>query len=116
MLEGLVTTLFNRFLGPYVENLDGSQLRLRLFSGKVTLTNVVVRADALSKLLDLPLRVVAGTIGCINVDLPLSSLRSKPIVVQLDEVYLLVAPDFHGKPFPHNVVEVAKRKIGRAHV
>lgn len=26
VLESIVTALFNKYLGPYVENLDGSQL------------------------------------------------------------------------------------------
>ena len=53
---------------------------------------IVIKPDALETLLDLPLRVVAGTIGTIHLDIPLSALRSRPIVVQLDEVYLLAAP------------------------
>ena len=61
MLDSLFTTLFNTYLGPYVENLDGSQLRLKLFTGTLTLRNIVIRPDALETLLDLPLRVVAGT-------------------------------------------------------
>ena len=37
------------------------------------------------------MHVVAGTIGSINAEIPLASLRSKPIVLQLDEVYLVLA-------------------------
>ena len=111
MLESLLTSLFNKHLGPYVENLDGTQLRLKLFSGKLTLTNVTVRPDALARLLDLPLRVVAGTIGSIVVELPLRSLRSKPIVLLLDEVYILAAPDFAGRPFPHDRLAATRAKL-----
>ena len=111
MIESLLTSLFNAHLGPYVENLDGSQLRLKLFSGKLSLTNVTVRPDALARLLDLPLRVVAGTIGSITVELPLRSLRSKPIVLLLDEVYILAAPDFAGRPFPHDRLAATRAKL-----
>jgi vacuolar protein sorting-associated protein 13A/C len=33
MLEGLVAGLLNRFIGPYVTNLDVSQLNIAIWSG-----------------------------------------------------------------------------------
>ena len=111
MLESVLTSILNQYLGKFVENLDGSQLKLGLFSGKLTLRNVAVRPDALSSLLDLPVRVIAGNIGTINLDIPLSALRSKPIVVQADEVYLLVSPQYSGATPVAGLVRTQKQKI-----
>ena len=33
VLEGVVVTVLNRFLGPYVKNLDSSQLKVAIWSG-----------------------------------------------------------------------------------
>jgi vacuolar protein sorting-associated protein 13A/C len=109
-LNSVLTAIFNKYLGPYVENLDGSQLRLSLFTGNVTLKDLAIKPDALYSLLDLPIRVVAGSIGSINVSIPLSALRSKPTVVTLDSVYLLVAPWFDGKPVASSIIAAAKSK------
>jgi vacuolar protein sorting-associated protein 13A/C len=110
MLESLITSIFNRYLGPFVENIDGSQLKLKLFTGRLQLRNVVVKPDALARLLDLPVRVVAGTIGSINVDIPVSALRSKPIVVQLDEVYVLAAPHYGAQSVAGRAVQQSALK------
>lgn len=33
VLEGVVVTVLNRFLGPYIKNLDSSQLKVAIWSG-----------------------------------------------------------------------------------
>lgn len=111
MLESIVSGLLNQYLGAFVENLDGSQLKIGLFSGKLTLRNVAVRTDALAKLLDLPIKVIAGNIGTINLDIPISQLRSKPIVVQADEVYLLAAPQYDGSSPVRELVRAHTSKL-----
>ena len=76
----------------------------------MTLKNLAIKPDALSTLFDLPVRVVAGSIGSISVSVPIASLRSKPTVVTVDEVYLLVAPWFSGKPLPSLAIAAALAK------
>ena len=34
VLEGVVVSVLNRFLGPYIKNLDSSQLKVAIWSGK----------------------------------------------------------------------------------
>ena len=139
MLESLVTSLFNKYLGPFVENLDGSQLvgchnetyccdvvgadstmtiifpcscfqRLSLLTGSITLKDLAIKPDAISTLLDLPVRVVSGSIGSISLNIPLASLRSKPTILTVDEIYLLVSPWFKGKALSSLIVTAAKLK------
>ena len=91
MLEGLVATLLNRFLGMYVKNFDANQLQVGIWNGEVSLKNMELRREALDQL-KLPVNVVEGHVGTLTLTLPLSNLRGKPVKVNIDEVFLLAAP------------------------
>ena len=91
MLEGLVATLLNRFLGMYVKNFDANQLQVGIWNGEVSLKNMELRREALDQL-KLPVNVVEGHVGNLTLTLPLSNLRGKPVKINIDEVFLLAAP------------------------
>ena len=91
MLEGLVATLLNRFLGMYVENFDTKQLNIGIWSGDVKLRNLQLRKGALDQL-HLPLNVVKGHLGQLILQIPWSNLRGKPVRVTIEDVFLLAAP------------------------
>ncbi|KAG1472650.1 hypothetical protein G6F56_001412 [Rhizopus delemar] len=63
----------------------------RLVYGKVNLSNLKLRKDALDKL-DLPLSVSEGYIGDIKLVIPWSNLKSEPVKVIIDDIYLLAEP------------------------
>jgi hypothetical protein len=42
MFESIVSSVLNQVLGSYVDNLDGSQLKLGIFSGIIAQLNHVV--------------------------------------------------------------------------
>ena len=110
VLESLLGTLLNRYLAPYVENLDSAQLRISLLSGRVRLQNIAIRESAIASLTDLPLSVIAGTIGSITIDVPLGSLRSKPITATVDSVYVLCGPRPTRRTAAATLVRDAARK------
>jgi len=91
MLEGLVSTLLNRFLGMYVQNFDPKQLNVGIWSGDVKLRDLQLRREALDQL-RLPLNVVEGHLGSLTLSIPWSNLRGKPLKVNIEDVYLLAAP------------------------
>jgi hypothetical protein len=100
-MQGLlapIRTLVNNYLGAYAQDLDGSQLSLgySIFSGngKATLRDIVLRPAALTALISphVPLRVVAGSIGRVHVDIPVYELAKKAVVVQVDDVFVQFAP------------------------
>lgn len=91
MLEGLVANLLNRFLGMYVKNFDAKQLNVGIWSGDVKLRNLELRREALDQL-HLPLNVVEGHLGQLNLAIPWSNLRGKPVSVKIEDVFLLAAP------------------------
>lgn len=47
MFEGVVASLFNRYLGKYVEDLDLENLNVGIFSGNVVLENLKLKPEAL---------------------------------------------------------------------
>ena len=91
MLEGLVATLLNRFLGMYVKNFDPKQLQVGIWSGEVQLKNLELRREALDQL-KLPVNVVEGHLGQLTMRIPLSNLRGSPVKINIEDVFLLAAP------------------------
>ncbi len=91
MLEGLVATLLNRFLGMYVKNFDAKQLNVGIWSGDVKLRNLELRREALDQL-HLPVNVVEGHLGQLTLSIPWSNLRGQPVRVNIEDVFLLAAP------------------------
>ncbi|KAF2103644.1 vacuolar protein sorting-associated protein 13 [Rhizodiscina lignyota] len=91
MLESLVANLLNRFLGMYVQNFDPKQLNVGIWSGDVKLRNLELRREALDQL-RLPLNVVEGHLGQLTLQIPWSNLRSKPVRVNIEDVFILAAP------------------------
>lgn len=91
MLEGLVASLLNRFLGMYVRNFDPGQLKVGIWSGDVKLRDLELRKEALDQL-KLPINVVEGHLGQLTLTIPWSNLRGQPVKVFIEDVYLLAAP------------------------
>lgn len=91
MLEGLVATLLNRFLGMYIQNFDPKQLNIGIWSGDVKLRNLELRKEALDQM-KLPLNVLQGHLGSLTIQIPWSNLKGKPVKVLIEDVYLLAAP------------------------
>ncbi|RDW68381.1 hypothetical protein BP5796_09038 [Coleophoma crateriformis] len=91
MLEGLVASLLNRFLGMYIKNFDPKQLNVGIWSGDVKLRNLELRREALDQL-KLPMNVEEGHLGQLTLSIPWSRLGSAPVKVFIEDVYLLAAP------------------------
>eukprot|EP00966_Prymnesium_polylepis_P284674 6577025-Prymnesium_polylepis.1 len=74
-----------------VEGLDKEKLNVAVWSGNVTLTDVVLRREACYAL-GLPVNVKAGSIATISATIPWSKLGSEPVSITLDGVYLVAGP------------------------
>jgi vacuolar protein sorting-associated protein 13A/C len=57
----------------------------------VNLSNLKLRRDALDKL-HLPINVSEGYLGELTLVIPWSNLRSEPVKIIIDHVYLLAEP------------------------
>ncbi|XP_063238425.1 intermembrane lipid transfer protein VPS13A-like [Bacillus rossius redtenbacheri] len=91
MLEGVVATVLNRYLGKYVQDLDTENLNVGIFSGEVQLLDLRLKPEALYEL-DLPIEVKAGTVGRISLSIPWAGLTSQPVVITIEDVYVLAGP------------------------
>lgn len=93
MLVRLVNAVLQRFLGQYVENLDTERLSYSLgYSGSVVLTDLHLKADALSHILGLPLRLKSGLIARVQLSIPLTQLRSQPWCITIEDADLVIYP------------------------
>ncbi|CAK1552703.1 unnamed protein product [Leptosia nina] len=91
MLEGLVAWILNNYLGKYVENLNTDQLSVALLSGKVELENLPLKKDALRHL-GLPVEIKSGFIGKVQLQVPVTQIRSVPWLIAIEKLYVVVAP------------------------
>ncbi|KAI1290851.1 Vacuolar protein sorting-associated protein 13C [Halotydeus destructor] len=113
MFESVVARLLNQYLGKYVENLNSENLKLGIFSGTVQLTDVKLKAEALYQL-ELPVCVVAGNIGKITLDIPWTSLKSEPVIINCEDILILGRPlneQAYDAELDRKVTRVAKRKV-----
>ncbi|KAL1509464.1 hypothetical protein ABEB36_004192 [Hypothenemus hampei] len=98
MLEGTVARILNQLLGKYVQDLDTENLNVGIFSGKINLTDLKLKPEALYEL-NLPIEVKVGTIGKIEVQIPWTALWNRPIVVNITDVHMIVVPIVNNVPF-----------------
>jgi len=91
MFEGLVVNLLNQYLGEFIENVSTDDLRAKVWSGEVSLKKLEVKTEALN-FLQLPITVVSGYIGKIYLKADWTALSSKPVVVEIEDVYLIARP------------------------
>ncbi|KAJ3408710.1 hypothetical protein HDV05_004781 [Chytridiales sp. JEL 0842] len=99
MLEALLTSVLNKFLGDYVDNLETKQLSIGIWKGDVVLHNLRLRKEALDKF-NLPIDVLEGFLGDLTLSIPWNDLKNKPVRVFINNVYLLAAPKTDGEYDP----------------
>uniref|UniRef100_A0A7M5X1J9 Chorein N-terminal domain-containing protein n=2 Tax=Clytia hemisphaerica TaxID=252671 RepID=A0A7M5X1J9_9CNID len=109
VLRSLVTSLLNKYLGKYVKDIDSENLTIGLWSGKVSLSELELREEALVEL-DLPIDVNGGYIGQLSVSIPWTSIYVNPVEIEIDEVFILTGPSVE-KPYNE---EKEKRKSNAA--
>jgi hypothetical protein len=88
MFEGTVVWALNKYLGEYVEKFDKSMLSISMMKGEVELKDLTLSPSAL-KQLNLPITIAWGRLGKLNISLSWSKLLSRPLVLEIDEIYLL---------------------------
>ncbi|EAZ62765.2 vacuolar sorting [Scheffersomyces stipitis CBS 6054] len=114
MFESLVANLVNRFLGSYIENFDAKQLNIGIWSGDVKLKNLKLKKESLDKF-KLPVDVKFGHLGELTLQIPWSNLKSKPVRVIIEDVYLLASPkiikDFDIEEDNRRELELKKQRL-----
>ncbi|KAF4667986.1 hypothetical protein FOL47_003213 [Perkinsus chesapeaki] len=91
MFEGIVSRYLSKYLGDYFDGLDEKNLSIGVYSGHVHLQNVDFKKEAVD-MLHLPVKLIHGKLGSLHVYVPWNRLGSSPIVIELDNLYLVVEP------------------------
>jgi len=91
MFEAQAAYYLNKYLGQYVDGVDPKSLRISVWKGNVVLRDLRVRPEALQDL-KLPVTVKAGMLGTLTLKVPWANLGKEPVVVEVDNLYILAAP------------------------
>jgi hypothetical protein len=91
MFEGVITGVLNGILGDFIEGIKADQLSISLLSGDVELFNLSIKPDILDNM-PLPFKLKYGKVGRIFVDVPVTSILSSPLKIEISEIFMLVEP------------------------
>ena len=91
MFEGIITKLLNKILGDFVDGIKSDQLSVSLLSGDVELFNLSIKSTILDNM-PLPFKLKYGKVGRIFVDVPVTSLLSSPLKIEISEIFMLIEP------------------------
>jgi len=119
LLERLASKILTTYLGEYVEGLDADNLSLNLSKGDVVLSNLRFKKSALQDI-ELPIVVKEGLLGKISLQIPWSSLGSKPAIVKLEKIFLLLGPKGRTNTTPEEeqarAIKTKKKRLQLAEV
>ncbi|KAK8614167.1 hypothetical protein V6N13_122539 [Hibiscus sabdariffa] len=108
MLEDQVAYLLQRYLGNYVRGLNKEALKISVWRGDVELTNMQLKPEALNAL-KLPVKVKAGFLGSVKLKVPWSRLGQDPVLVYLDQIFLLAEPATSVEAYSEDAIQEAKK-------
>eukprot|EP00741_Cyanophora_paradoxa_P004884 tig00000849_g4739.t1 len=92
MFEKIVADLLDRYLGKYVKGFNREQLNIGVWKGDIRLEKLELRPESLDSL-NLPITVRRGYLGKLTLKVPWSKLKSEPVEVLIQHVYVLAAPN-----------------------
>ena len=107
MLESIVAGILSKYLGDFIVGLESENLSLNISGGHVVLENLQIKKECLAEL-ELPITVKEGFLGKFSLEIPWSSLGSKPAVAVIEKVYLLIGPT---NPSDYNINLVKKKHL-----
>ena len=90
-MNSAVATILNKVLGDFVEDLDADQLNMGVLAGDIRLERLRLKAAIFNKI-GIPFDLKYGYVGGVIVEIPWLSLGSKPLVIEIKEVYALLTP------------------------
>ena len=91
MFEGIITNVLNRVLGDFIDGIKADQLSISLLSGDVELKDLSIKSTILDNM-PLPFKIKYGKVGRIFVDVPVTSLLSSPLKIEISDIFMLVNP------------------------
>ncbi|KAI6653358.1 Vacuolar protein sorting-associated protein 13C-like [Oopsacas minuta] len=112
VFETVLVDILNRFLSPYVKNLDSSQIQVSVWSGDIRLDNLEIKENALEQF-EIPVRVHFGFLDKFRAKIPWKNLYNEPTIVEIDGLYIIAGPNSAFKFDPTKAEEEARNKKQR---
>jgi len=109
MFERVLEKILLNVIGPYVDGIDKSNLKVGIWSGKAEVSNISVKPEVLS-MFDLPLQMIFSSIGKLSLSVPWKYLGSKPVEIILEDVYIIIHPQDREK-WKHADLQNASQKL-----
>ena len=91
MLEKLISSVLNRVLGNFIENLDSEQLNISLLHSNVKLENLQIKPTLFDSM-PVPFSLHYGKVGRIFIDIPVWNIASAPLKVEISDVFMFIKP------------------------
>ena len=91
-IDEVIVKWLNRLLGGFVEEIDKTSINVAMLGGSAVLENLHIKPNCLQEL-GLPVVLNRGTVGRIELTIPMSALKSKPIMVTIRDVLICVSPN-----------------------
>jgi vacuolar protein sorting-associated protein 13A/C len=90
MAKSIVLGILMETLGEYVD-ISREKLKMAVWSGEIELRNLSLKSTAFASL-DLPVRVLHGTLGSLKITIPWTNLGKSSTLVQLDGLIAHIGP------------------------
>lgn len=90
MLESIASAILSKVLGDYVKGFEAKNLKFS-WNGELSLTDLELSTTALDNF-DIPIRIKAGSIGKLHLLIPWRELGTKPSIVRIERVYIILGP------------------------
>ena len=81
--------VLNRVLGQYIENLDSKDLSVSIWGGDILLRDINLKRDLFERF-KVPLDLVFGQIGILQIKVPWKNLGSSPVEVTIEDTQIVV--------------------------
>eukprot|EP00047_Mylnosiga_fluctuans_P009057 m.9855 g.9855 ORF g.9855 m.9855 type:complete len:3208 (+) comp2465_c0_seq1:50-9673(+) len=116
MFESLITDLLNRFLGDYIYDFDPGQVKAGVWKGEISFVGLRLKPDIVDQFA-LPITIKHGYVGKLKVLVPWKQLfptPSKPVSVEIDEVFLVVSSKDFKKEDHERIAELETKSRKKA--
>lgn len=90
MFDKLLEKIISTYFGKYINGLE-KNVHLGMFQGKVKIENVSLKNEV-TDLLELPVEILFSNIKSMSIDIPWSKLSSSPVIITLEDIYLIIGP------------------------
>ena len=92
VIDETVARLINKLFGGMIEEISAESISISAVHGTARLENLTVRPQWMTGL-GLPVLLNAGTVGKIDIDIPVTALRSRPIRISVKDILVSVSPN-----------------------